>query len=85
MAHLTESCDYLDVLEEAVTLKSGVLIDLRGGAQFTDEVRDVVTEDGQNVAVFAVHGRVPLHDIANARRALPRDDRYTVPLKHSDR
>jgi len=82
MSHVIESCDVLDVLEEAVTLKSAVIVDLRGGGQFTDQVRDVVTEDGENRAVFADHGTMPLHAIANARRALPREDRYTARLTH---
>ena len=69
MGHQLDSCDFMDVLEEAAVGKSSVIIDLRGGGHFTDQVRDVVTENGENIAVFAAQGRVPLSGIANARRA----------------
>lgn len=80
MAHQLDTCDFLDVLEEAVTMGSEVEIDLRHGGQFTDRVRDVVTEGGQEIAVFKDHDRVPLHAIAGARRAQPRKQSYEGKL-----
>ena len=80
MGHIVESCDFLDVLEEAATLGTEVAIDLRDGGHFTDSVRDVVTEDGQDFALFKNHGRVALHAVSDARRAAPRVDSYEGKL-----
>lgn len=80
MGHLMEACDFLDVLEEAAVLKSAVSINLRHGGHFEDRVRDVVTEEGQDFAVFAAHGRVRLHDIASATRARPVEPSYSGKL-----
>jgi hypothetical protein len=80
MGHLIDQCDFVDVLEESAVLGIEVLIDLRHGGQFTDAVRDVVTEDGQEFAIFRDHGRLPLHAISDARRAHPRDPTYEGKL-----
>lgn len=80
MGHIVGPCDFLDVLEEAAVLGSAVVIDLRNGAQFTDTVRDVATEDGEDFAIFHDHGRLPLHAISDARRAQPRQDSYENKL-----
>jgi transcriptional antiterminator Rof (Rho-off) len=76
MGHIVETCDFIDVLEEAAVLGTEVAIDLRDGGHFTDTVRDVVTEEGQDFATFKNHGRLALHSVANARRATPRVDSY---------
>jgi len=72
MGHLMDSCDVLDVLEEAVTLKRAVHVELKGGTEFEDRVRDVVTEEGVDLVTFRDHGQMPLRDVANARPAVPR-------------
>ena len=71
MAHLIEQCDFLDVLEESAVLKTPVSIELRGGGRFVDRVRDVVTEDGQDFALFVDHGRIALRSLSSATRAAP--------------
>ena len=80
MGHIVETCDFVDVLEEAAVLGTEVAIDLRDGGHFTDTVRDVVTEGGQDFALFKKHGRLALHSVANARRAAPRVDSYQGKL-----
>ncbi|HET6281592.1 MAG TPA: hypothetical protein VFH73_11505 [Polyangia bacterium] len=80
MGHIVGACDFLDVLEESAVLRSAVLIELRNGAHFTDTVRDVVTEDGEDFALFHDHGRMPLHAISDARRAHPREATYEGKL-----
>jgi hypothetical protein len=80
MGHIVETCDFLDVLEEAAVLRTEVLIDLRDGGHFTDTVREVTTEDGQDFVLFADHGRLALHAVSNARRAQPRVDSYEGKL-----
>lgn len=80
MGHQVGTCDFIDVLEESAVGGTEVVIDLRHGHRFTDVVRDVVTEDGQDVAVFRSYGRVPIGDIADARRAQPREATYEGKL-----
>lgn len=82
MAHLIEQCDFLDVLEESVLLKSAVSIELRGGGRFVDRVRDVVTEEGQDFALFVDHGRIPVRSISSAARAAPPVASYDGKLGH---
>jgi transcriptional antiterminator Rof (Rho-off) len=73
MSHLLETCDVVDVLEEAVTLKRPVVVELKGGRRFVDKVRDVVTRDGQEWATFALEGTLPLSDI-----------RFCAPAEHPE-
>ena len=80
MGHLVEACDFLDVLEESAVLKSPVIVELRHGERFTDHVRDVITEEGQDFAVFANHDRIPLHAIADVIRAHPPESTYAGKL-----
>lgn len=61
-------CDFLDVLEEAVLRHRPVAVQLRAGDAFTDEVVDVVTEQGDDFAVFRSHARVPVGDILSVSR-----------------
>ncbi len=80
MGHTVNQCDFVDVLEESAVGGTEVLIDLRHGGQFTDVVRDVVTEGGQDFAVFRAHGRMAMHTISDARRAHPREPTYEGKL-----
>jgi len=64
-------CDFIDVLEEAVLRRTSVAVRLRDGQAFIDEVVDVVTEKGDDFAVFRSHARVPVGDIAAVTRAEP--------------
>jgi transcriptional antiterminator Rof (Rho-off) len=57
-------CDFIDVLEEAVLRRRPVVVQLRAGEQFTDRIVDVVTEGGDDYAVFGAHPRVAVGDIA---------------------
>lgn len=62
-------CDFIDVLEEAVLRRQPVAVQLRAGESFTDAVVDVVTEQGEDFAVFRSHPRVPVGDILSMTRA----------------
>ncbi len=64
-------CDFIDVLEEAALRRTPVAVRLRGGESFIDEVVDVVTENGDDFAVFRSHARVPVGDIQAVTRAEP--------------
>jgi Rho-binding antiterminator len=64
-------CDFIDVLEEAVLWRRPVCVQLRAGASFTDQVLDVVTEHGDDFAIFRSHARVPVGDILFVTREPP--------------
>lgn len=65
-------CDFLDVLEEAATLKKAVGVKLRNGEYFTAGVVDVVTEAGENWVVFSDRAqRMNVKDILGVSRAEP--------------
>ncbi|MFN7132641.1 MAG: hypothetical protein ACK4N5_11210 [Myxococcales bacterium] len=64
-----DRCDHLDVLEESATFKRRVFVELKGGDSFTDTVRDVVTENGEDWAVFAERGRIGVKEIRSCGRA----------------
>lgn len=64
-------CDFLDVLEEAATLKRPVYVTLQSGDTFTDTVKDVVTHDGKDWVDFVEHERVAVRDIRGMTRAEP--------------
>jgi hypothetical protein len=74
--HQTDSCDFIDVLEEAVTLSRPVTVQLRDGRRFVDHVRDVETDAGRNWAVFATEGRIGVDDISDCTRAEPIEPSY---------
>jgi Rho-binding antiterminator len=62
-------CDFIDVLEEAALRRGSVSVHLREGEAFIDEVVDVVTEKGEDFAVFKSHERVPVGAILSVTRA----------------
>jgi Rho-binding antiterminator len=64
-------CDFIDVLEEAVLRHRPVAVQLREGEAFIDEVVDVVTEQGDDFAVFKSHERVSVGRIRAVTRAEP--------------
>ncbi|MCP3144701.1 hypothetical protein [Pyxidicoccus xibeiensis] len=64
-------CDFIDVLEEAVLFRRPVAVQLRAGDTFIDQVIDVVTEQGDDFAVFRSHARVPVGDILAVTREPP--------------
>ena len=64
-------CDFIDVLEEAVLRRRPVAVQLRAGETFIDEVVDVVTEQGDDFALFRSHARVPVGDILAVTREPP--------------
>ena len=76
MGHALNHCDIIDMLEEAAVSRRPVAVELRGSKRFTDHVRDVVTEDGEEWAVFATHESVPVRHIHNCSRAVPWEPTY---------
>lgn len=62
-------CSLIDVLEEAVLVGAPVALALRDGSRFIDRLLDVVTEGGEDYAIFAGRARVAVSEIAAATRA----------------
>jgi Rho-binding antiterminator len=67
-----ERCDFLDVLEESSITGRNVAVTLLGGEFFLDGVKDVVTQDGEDWAVFRDHAWVAVSDIEGCIPARPR-------------
>ena len=51
---LLGSCDFVDVLEEAVLVKKPVAVELRDGTTFIDQVTDVTGAGDTVIAAFAL-------------------------------
>jgi hypothetical protein len=62
------SCDFIDVLEEAVLRSRPVAITLRDGQSFIDEIVDVVTQGGADYAIFRTRGQLAVQEIASVTR-----------------
>jgi hypothetical protein len=77
MGHLLDRCDILDLLEEAVVSGRAVSVELRSNKRFVDKVRDVVTEGGEEWAVFKHHESVPVGHIHCCARAEPWEPTYS--------
>jgi hypothetical protein len=65
-------CSLIDVLEEAVLVGKPIAVRLASGQTFIDEVVDVVTERGDDFAVFRSHERVSVGEIGAVTRCEPR-------------
>jgi hypothetical protein len=77
MGHLLDRCDILDILEEAAMTGRPVSVELRSNRKFVDHVREVVTRDGEDWALFKAHEPVAISDIHGCDRAEPREPTYS--------
>jgi Rho-binding antiterminator len=73
---MLDRCSIIDMLEEAVVTRRAVAVELRSNKRFTDDVRDVVTRDGEEWAIFKHHEEVPVSDIHFVARAEPIEPTY---------
>ena len=80
MSHQVERCDFIDMLEESAKLHRPIAVTLRGDTHFAEAVRDVVTESGEDFAVFHDHGRVAVSDILDCVWTAPREEGYDKKL-----
>jgi hypothetical protein len=76
MAHALDRGDILDMLEEGVTSGRAVIVELRNNKRFTDRLKDVVTQDGEEWAIFAQHETIRVTDIHYCSRAEPVEPSY---------
>jgi Rho-binding antiterminator len=63
MGHNIEPCDFIDMFEESEKLRRPVRVTVPGDKHFTDLVKQVVTEEGQDFVLFRDHGRIPVTDV----------------------
>jgi Rho-binding antiterminator len=80
MSHNVERCDFIDMLEESARTHRTVAVTLRGDTRFADDVRDVVTEDHEDFAIFRDHGRVAVREILDCVWTAPRVSSYDAKL-----
>jgi len=80
MSHQVERCDFIDMLEESAKMHRPLAVTLRGEAHFADSVRDVITEAGEDYALFRDHGRIPVSDIHDCVWTGPREEGYDRKL-----
>jgi hypothetical protein len=57
-----------------------IAVTLRGDTRFSDTVRDVVTEEGEDYAIFRDHGRVAASEILSCLWKDPRPEGYDSKL-----
>jgi Rho-binding antiterminator len=80
MSHLVERCDFIDMLEESAKMHRPIAVTLRGDAHFAEAVHDVVTEDGEDYALFRDHGRIAVSEILDCTWTAPREETYDRTL-----
>jgi hypothetical protein len=80
MGHNADRCDFVDLLEESVVTGRNVAVSLRGGQHFIDRVKHVLTQNGEDWAVFRDHDWVAVSDILDCVRAEPREVTYDAKL-----
>ena len=64
MGHILDRCDILDVLEESARMRRTIIVELKGGHRFVDEVRDVVSDEHGEWADFRAHDRAAVSEIS---------------------
>lgn len=78
--HLSLRPSFIDMLEESAKTHRIIVVTLRGAAHFADDVRDVVTEQGEDFALFREHGRVAVTDILDCVWSAPRESTHDGKL-----
>jgi len=76
VGHVVERCDIIDVLEESARFRRPVAVTLTDGHHFIDQVRQVLTEADGEWAVFRMHDRVLIDDLASCTPAAPPEASY---------
>lgn len=74
--HTFNRSDIIDMLEESAVSGRTIEVELRSDKKFVDHVREVVTRDGEDWAVFRAHEPVAVTHIHRCSRAEPWDTTY---------
>lgn len=76
MGHRLDIGDVIDMLEESITLRIPVVVELHGGRTFEDRVTQIGKWNGEDHVAFAFHEFTPLRRIAKTARAYPPEYTY---------
>jgi hypothetical protein len=71
MGHRLDRGDVIDMLEESITLKIPVLVELQDGRKFEDRVTEIGKFEGEDHVAFHDHEFTPLRHISRTARAYP--------------
>lgn len=76
MGHRIDRGDVIDMLEESITLRIPVVVELQDGRTFEDRVTQIGKYNGEDHVAFRQHEFTPLRRIARTGRAQPREFTY---------
>jgi len=76
MGHRIDRGDVIDMLEESITLRIPVVVELRDGRRFEDRVTQIGKYAGEDHVAFHDHEFTPLRQISRTARAVPREYTY---------
>ena len=76
MGHRIDRGDVIDMLEESITLKIPVVVELKNGTTFEDHVKDIGKFEGEDGVAFKDHEWTQLRQISQCRRAVPPSQSY---------
>ncbi|HXI56981.1 MAG TPA: hypothetical protein VNO55_13030 [Polyangia bacterium] len=80
MSHNIDRCDFIDMFEESEKLRRPIRVTVPGDRHFTDLVKQVITEQGQDFVLFRDHGRIPVTDVLDCVFAEPPRQGYDTKL-----
>ena len=76
MGHRIDRGDVIDMLEESITLRIPVVVELQDGRKFEDRVTQIGKFNGEDHVAFHDHEFTPLRHISRTARAVPREYTY---------
>lgn len=84
MGHRIDRGDIIDMLEESITRKIPVAIELTDGRKFEDRVIEISKLEDEDHVAFAAHELVALRRISRTARAvLPDEAHANAPQRES--
>jgi hypothetical protein len=76
MGHRLDRGDVIDMLEESAMRRIPLVVELKNGQRFEDNVTDIAKWDGEDHVAFSKHEFTPLRRIAKCYRAWPVEHTY---------
>ena len=76
MGHRIDRGDVIDMLEESITLRIPVVVELQDGRKFEDRVTQIGKFNGEDHVAFRDHEFTPLRQISRTARAYPNSHSY---------
>lgn len=76
MGHRIDRGDVIDMLEESITKRIPVVVELQDGRKFEDRAMEIAKIDGEDHVTFHQHELTPLRHISRTARAYPPEFTY---------